>query len=334
MARSERTVPIVVYDGVKLLDVAGPMQVFADATLADGRRAYRTFLISARADGVLTDAGVHLPTARFEGLKRRAIDTLLIAGGDSAETASMDRALVNQVRTLAGRARRVGSICSGAFILAETGLLAGRRAVTHWDSCDRLQAAYPDITVEVDPIFINDGGMWTSAGVTSGIDLALAMVAEDLGRATALSLAKGFVMPMVRAGGQAQFSAMLDAQSADTSGRFEALHAWMAENLQTDLRVERLAEHMHMSPRTFTRLYVKHTSRTPAKAVEAIRVDAARALLEGTDQPIATVAAASGFGDEERMRRAFLRALKVPPSDYRSRFHVPSAPPAIAGSQR
>ncbi|WP_299391406.1 GlxA family transcriptional regulator [Pelagibius sp.] len=322
---SQRTVPIVVFDGVNLLDVAGPMQVFADALLPDGGPAYDCFLIAARARGVLADTGVALPARPFASLKRQPIDTLLVMGGDDAESPAQDRKLVNGVTRLAGRSRRVGAVCTGTFILAATGLLAGRRAVTHWSACARLRSLYSDIAVEVDPIFIKDGHLWTSGGVTAGIDLALAMVAEDLGRPAALRTAKRLVMPMLRPGGQAQFSSLLTIQCADATGRFEALHAWMADNLAADLRVERLAERVHMSPRSFARHYREVTRRTPAKAVEAMRIDAAKALLEGTAQSVTAVARACGFGNEERMRRAFLRSVKVAPSAYRAAFGAPAA---------
>ncbi len=322
MPHSKKTVPIVVYDGAKLLDITGPMQVFADAALPDGQPAYQTFLVSQNVSSVISDTGLELPTTPIAALTRRKIHTLLIAGGNSAPTACRDTALVRSIRHLARRADRIGSVCSGALILAETGLLAGKRAVTHWEAAEHLQAMHPNTIVELDPIYLKDGNVWTSAGVTSGIDLALAMVAEDLGRHAALKLAKRLVMYMARPGGQAQFSAMLHLQNADTSGRFDKLHEWMLGHLNTDLKVERLAERMHMSARTFARSYRKHTGSTPAKAVEAMRLEAARMLLEDTDQPVTSVARNCGFGDEERMRRAFLRRFRVSPAAYRSRFRA------------
>jgi len=213
----------------------------------------------------------------------------------------------------------VCSVCTGAFLLAATGLLSGRRAVTHWRACADLQKRYPDIAVETDPIFIRDGAVWTSAGVTAGIDLALALVQEDLGRDHALRTAQRLVMFVKRPGGQSQFSTSLWAQGAD-DGTFDALHGWIASNLGTDLRVERLAEEAGMSPRNFARAYRAKTGSTPAKAIEAMRTEAARQLLEQTKQPVTRIAESCGFGDEERMRRTFLRNLGIGPSAYRARF--------------
>jgi len=205
-------------------------------------------------------------------------------------------------------------------MLAAAGLLAGKRAVTHWELCEQLAEEYPLIRVESDPIFIKEGAIWTSAGVTAGIDLALAMLAEDLGRPAALDVARSLVSYMVRPGGQSQFSGALNRQLADVGGRFDALHHWIAQNLDRDLRVEILADHLNMTSRTFARSYVEHTGQTPAKAVETMRVEAARDLLESSDLSIAAVARHCGFGDDERMRCAFRRALHVSPQDYRQRF--------------
>jgi transcriptional regulator GlxA family with amidase domain len=216
-------------------------------------------------------------------------------------------------------ARRVCAVCTGAFLLAEAGLLDGRRAVTHWGSCDALQQPYPRITVERDPIFLRDGKVWTSAGVTAGIDLALALVEEDLGRAMALRVARHLVVFLKRPGGQSQFSAMLESQ-AQGDGAFGDLHDWMARRLADDLGVDALAARAGMSPRNFARVYAKRMGTTPAKAVERLRVDAARRALEETDASIESIADRCGFGDEERMRRSFLRSLGVPPRHYRARF--------------
>ncbi len=224
------------------------------------------------------------------------------------------------VKRLATRSRRVGSICNGAFILAACGLLNGRRAVTHWESCDKLAASYPAIQVETDPIFLEDDHVWTSAGVTAGIDMAIAMIAEDLGRTAALTLARSLVTYLVRPGGQSQFSEALDLQTADGAGRFDILHEWMQNNLKQDLRIERLAAEAGMSSRNFSRAYLSHTGRTPAKAVEAMRVEAARRMLEEGNTSINIIAGRCGFGDVERMRRSFIRILSVSPQAYRSSF--------------
>ena len=316
-----RLIVFLVYPGVKLLDLAGPLQVFADAARSGGGLpAYRTRVVSLDGGAIPSDTAVALPSAPFAALAAEPIDTLLVVGGNGVFAAMQDTRLVEGLQRLAAGSRRVGSICSGAFLLAAAGLLSGKRAVTHWDHCARLAAYDPDIEVEDDPIYIEDGGVWTSAGVTAGIDLALAMVAQDLGRPRAMALARNLVTFMVRPGGQSQFSPVLARQLADAEGRFDGLHDWMAANLDADLRVEALADQAGMSPRTFARLYVEHTGQTPAKAVEAMRVEAARGLLETGDLPISQVAVRCGFGDDERLRRAFLRSLQVPPAAYRERF--------------
>ena len=320
-APTPRLIVFVIYPGVKLLDVAGPLQVFADAARSGGALpAYRTKLASLDGGSIPSDTSVALPSVPLSSLAEESIDTLLMAGGNGVFAAMQDERLTASLRATTGQVRRVGSICTGAFLLAAAGLLSGKRAVTHWQHCERLADYNEDIQVEADSIFIEDGGIWTSAGVTAGIDLALAMVAEDLGRSRAMELARALVSFMVRPGGQSQFSPVLMRQAADAEGRFDALHDWMAANLDGDLRVEALAEQAGMSPRNFARLYTQRTGQTPAKAVEAMRIEAARDLLETSEMPVSRVALDCGFGDDERLRRAFMRQLKVAPSDYRARF--------------
>jgi transcriptional regulator GlxA family with amidase domain len=224
------------------------------------------------------------------------------------------------IKLLAKKSRRIGSICNGAFILAACGLLDNFRAVTHWESCDELTQTYPQISVQPNQIFVNDRNRWTSAGVTAGIDMAIAMISHDIGRAGGLAIARSLVTYHVRPGGQSQFSDVLRLQLVDAQGRFEELHQWILNNLRKELRVEQLADRVSMSPRNFARLYRSHTGRTPAKAVEALRVEAARRLLEDGKLPINSVASRCGFGDDERMRRSFVRVLSVSPQDYRNRF--------------
>lgn len=248
------------------------------------------------------------------------IDTLIIAGGRGAQAAAKNMQLVALLTELAGKATRVGSVCTGAFVLAAMGLLDGRRAVTHWDSCTKLQGEFPKVQVEADPIFINDRSVWTSAGVTAGIDMALAMVAEDFGKQTALSTARYLVTYVVRPGGQSQFSTALENQTKDSTGQFENLHLWIADNLAADLRVDELAAFVGMSTRNFTRRYIEEIGLSPAKSVERIRVEAARDILESSQMSIKSVALQSGFGDEERLRRAMQRHLNIAPSEYRVRF--------------
>jgi transcriptional regulator GlxA family with amidase domain len=227
--------------------------------------------------------------------------------------------LVAHIRRWSGRARRTCSVCTGAFLLAAAGLLDGRRAATHWAACRELQKRYPAVRVEPDPIFVQDGAIWTSAGVTAGIDLTLALIEADLGHAVAMRVARRLVVFLKRPGGQSQFSAPLSAQVA-ADDALGALHGWMAENLDTDLRVERLAARAGMSPRTFARIYTATLGTTPAKTVERLRVEAARRALENDGAPVKLIAHRCGFGDEERMRRAFVRRLGISPSDYRARF--------------
>lgn len=318
-------IAFVIYPGVKLLDLSGPLQVFQDARAAEDERLYETVVVSLDGGAVETDTPVSVSSQPVSALKRRSIDTLIVVGGMGSRLACKNEALRETLRTLSGRARRVGSVCTGALILAACGLLEGRRAVTHWESCDLLGRVSPGIEVEPDPIFIRDGKIWTSAGVTAGIDMALAMVEEDHGRQTALRLARSLVAYLVRPGGQSQFSVALDQQCADDEGKFTRLHDWMRSNLDQDLRVEHLAERANMSPRNFARVYTSATGRTPAKAVEIMRVEAARNMLEETASPISTVARTCGFGDDERMRRSFLRQINVAPQDYRKRFRQTAA---------
>lgn len=228
--------------------------------------------------------------------------------------------LVDWLRHASTQARRTASVCSGTFLLAQAGLLQGRRAATHWAMCDMLKRGFPSIEVDMDAIFVQQGNVWTSAGVSAGIDLALALVEADCGRHVALQVARELVVFLKRPGGQAQFSQLLQAQTDDTAG-FDALHLWIADNLSdSELTVERLAEQSRMSPRNFARVYKQKTGRTPAKAIELFRVEAARRLLEDSQRNIDQVAHLCGFGDEERMRYTFHRHLSISPRDYRARF--------------
>jgi transcriptional regulator GlxA family with amidase domain len=255
---------------------------------------------------------------------RGRIDTLLVAGGDGVLAAAADPEVVRHVRRLARGARRVTSVCSGAFVLAEAGLLDGRRVTTHWRRCAQLAERYPAVTVDPDPIFVRDGDVWTSAGVTAGMDLALALVEQDRGREVALAIARQLVMYVQRPGGQAQFSAALQAQRADRDVLRE-LQAWLPDHLDDDLAVAALARRVAMSPRHFAREFTAEGGVTPARHVEDLRVEAARRLLESTRRGVEDIAAACGFGTAETMRRAFLRSVRVPPADYRRRFNKETA---------
>ena len=316
-----RTIEVLTFPAVQLLDVTGPIQVFTSANdviaNAGGAPPYRLKLLTQGDEGVISSAGVVLAAdpLTYAG---EAPDTLLIAGGQGVEAAAANPVLVDWVRRRASKARRVASVCTGAFLLAATGLLDGRRAATHWKECAKLAHRFPAVHVEPDPIFVCDGPVWTSAGVTAGIDLALALVEEDLGHAVALAVARYLVVFLKRPGGQAQFSAALALQSADD--RFGALHDWISSHLGDDLSLSVLADHAGMSERSFSRHYAQATGQTPARAIERLRVEASRRLLSESRTPIKRIAQRCGFGSEETMRRSFLRLLSVTPQHYRSRF--------------
>lgn len=324
-----RRILVLGFEQALLLDLAGPLQAFDTARQLCRAQGlpdpYRLAVFSPAGGAVATSAGLAILTEPLETYGKSAVDTLLVPGGPGARLRRLDPEVLRWLAQTARRAHRVASVCTGAFLLAEAGLLAGKRAVTHWASCDLLQRRYPDIRVERDPIFIRDGKLWTSAGVTAGIDLALALIEEDLGRALALRTARQLVVFLKRPGGQSQFSAQLEAQVADGNENFAALHDWIAQHLGADLRVERLAERVGMSPRNFARRYAARLGTTPAKTVERLRVEAARRALEERRASIAAVARDCGFGDEERMRRSFLRRLGVAPSHYRQRFSLIAA---------
>jgi transcriptional regulator GlxA family with amidase domain len=324
---STKDIAILGFPDAQLLDIAGPAQVFASASeLVEDREtpAYRVTVVSRAGGEIVTSAGLGLSTVSFDDAAGRSFDTVIASGGHGVHLAAEDTATVEWLRAQAAVSRRCCSVCTGAFLLAAAGVLVGKRAATHWAYCDELAAQYPDIRVEGNPIFVEDGGVWTSAGVTAGIDLSLALVEADLGRRLALQAAQRLVVFMKRPGGQAQFSSILAAQLSD-NGDFADLHAWMADNLSADLRVEHLAERAGMSPRTFARVYRDRTGMTPAKVVTALRVEAARRLLEETALPVGQVALRCGFGEEERMRRAFLHRLGVAPGRYRQRFSIEAA---------
>jgi len=318
-----KRVVFVVYPNIVLLDLAGPLQVFAGARHSvGGDLAYQTAITSIDGGQVSTDTIIFVDTEPMSRWMCQPIHTLVVVGGNGAFDAIRDDSLVNSVAKLAARSERVCSVCSGALVLAATGILNGRRAVTHWEDCQQLAEKFPEVKVEVDPIFVKDGHVWTSAGITAGIDMALAIIADDLGRVAALDIARSLVAYMVRPGGQSQFSPALDRQKLDSSGRFRKLHEWVAGNLDLDLRVEQLAERANMSQRNFSRLYASTMGTTPAKAVETMRLEAAREMLETTNFGVKTIANHCGFGDDERMRRAFVRMLNVTPSEYRGRFQI------------
>jgi transcriptional regulator GlxA family with amidase domain len=319
-----RRIVFTVYEGVSLLDLSGPLEAFrvADAfSPPHGRRPkYECVVVSSRGGRVMTANGVELNTKSARSAAKDPIDTLVVPGAFLVDDVTRDRTLVQWIARTAPGCRRVCSVCVGSFLLAEAGILDGRRATTHWMHAPMLASRYPAVTVEPDAIFIRDGRVWSSAGVTSGIDLALALIEQDADRKVAMDVARMLVVYLKRAGGQSQYSALLAAQAQSDSDVFSELERWIAEHPKSDLRVEALAKRVHMSSRNFARLYSKMRGRTPAKAVEAIRIDAARRQLEETTDRIATIAERCGFNDEEQMRCAFIRVLKVPPREYRKHF--------------
>lgn len=321
-------IDILTFPDGQLLDVAGPLQVFASCNdlLAerDGPPAYSLRVVSRDGGPVTMSSGLALMTDALTA--DAAADTLIVAGGRGVERAAADPPLLEWLRLQAPAVRRLASVCTGAFLLAAAALLDGRRAVTHWAHCARLAELHPRIRVEDDPIFIADGGIWTSAGVTAGIDLALAMIEEDLGRDVALAVARRLVVFLKRPGGQAQFSAALEVQ---TSERFAALHGWMQANLAGDLSLPNLAARAGMSERSLLRHYAATVGTTPSRTVERLRVEAARLQLSDTDLPVKDVARRCGFGSEETMRRSFLRLLGTGPQAYRQRFAVAPRPAAV-----
>ena len=322
MVVKPRNVLVVAYDKVLLLDVATSIQTFSTYNVllaSPDDPAYNARLVSAKGGLIATSAGVSVMSEPLPDLARTDIDTLIVSGGVGRHQAILDPHLLEWLRQAAAKARRVCSVCSGTFILAAAGLLKGRRVVTHWKYCGDLRAAYPDLQVEDDALFVHDGKYWTSAGVTAGIDLTLALLKEDHGHARTMEVARHMVVFMKRPGGQSQFSQLLAGQSSGREG-FAELIEWISEHLGEELDVERLAEHAHMSPRHFTRVFREQMHCPPAKFVERMRIETARRLLEETPLQVTAVAERCGFGDEERMRRAFLRQLKVSPSAYRERF--------------
>jgi transcriptional regulator GlxA family with amidase domain len=310
---------IACFGGAELLDIAGPTSVFSSATSLLRRKAgYEVRLVAERAGPVVTSSGVTLTAERALGSLRGAIDTLIVPGGLMG---AIDGAapLVPIIRRLAPRVRRLASVCSGAFILSRAGVLDGRSAVTHWAACDQLRRANPQCRVEDDRIFVRDGNVWTSAGVSTGIDLALAMVEEDHGAELALDISRWLVVYLRRPGGQSQFSAPLAAQVAEREG-IRKLLLWMSENMQGDLSVAALAQRASMSERTFARVFAAETRFTPASYVERLRIDAARRSLETSKKSVKQIARLCGFGTVETMHRAFRRAVGSTPLEYRARF--------------
>ena len=323
-AGEARLVLFVAVPDVGLLDLSGPQTAFwAASRCMEQRRLSGYRLETASLDGGLTRAaeGMTLQTALLADFTDVAVDTLVVPGSPHIERVLERSAeLTAWLRHASGRARRTASVCTGTFLLAQAGLLDHKRATTHWGMCARLHERFPSIEVDREAIFVREDPIWSSAGVTAGIDLALALVEADCGHAVAMEVAQELVVFLKRPGGQAQLSEQLQAQVQDGE-LFDELNLWIADHLGSeDLSVERLAERAHLSPRHFARLYKQRTGRTPAKAVEVFRLEAARRLLADSSRNVDQIARLCGFGDEERMRLTFQRNLGMAPRDYRKRF--------------
>ncbi|MCY0940402.1 GlxA family transcriptional regulator [Streptomyces antarcticus] len=318
---SSRNVLVVLYDGVQSLDVTGPIEVFDGVARFPGLAGYAIRTVSPGGAPVRTGSGLTLlPDGDLESARPGPGTTLLVPGG--RYTADFEPRLTDWLRAQAGGAERLVSVCTGGLLLAEAGLLDGRRATTHWNACERMARDYPAVTVEPDPIYVRDGPVATSAGVTAGIDLALALVEEDHGRDVALTIARHLVVFLRRPGNQAQFSAQLAAQTARREPLREVQH-WITEHPGGDLSVDALAARARLSPRHFARAFQAETGVTPGRYVERVRVEHARRLLEEGGEGIGQISRACGYGTPEALRRAFVKTLGQPPAEYRRRFGPP-----------
>ncbi len=317
-------IALFAYPGVQALDLSGPLEMFARTTrlLRDEGRAHPGYSLAVVGTGtapIVASSGFRfLPDVSFGSL-RGGVDTLLVVGGRGVDAMLGDRAVLGWLRRMSGRVRRLGSVCTGAFLLAEAGLLDGRSATTHWSRAAELARRYPRVHVEEDRIWMRDGRVYTSAGVSAGMDLALALIEEDLGAEVALAVARAMVMYLRRPGDQSQYSAPLRLQAAETPSVRE-LVAWAAEHPASDLSVPALARRVGKSPRHLTRVFRKELGIAPAEAIEQLRLEAARRALQQSAAGLEEVAARCGFGSAEVLRRAFLRALHLTPSAYRARF--------------
>jgi transcriptional regulator GlxA family with amidase domain len=321
-----RRVLLIAGPGTEILDLVGPLQVFARAAEMFSKQnpgsppIYSTEVITTSSrTSVMTNCGLRITAHNTFRDVRGEIDTLLVAGGSAMENDEISIEVVRWLRKITGRIRRIGSVCTGAMLLGRAGLLDGRRATTHWNWCSLLSRKYPRTNVDPDPIFVRDGNVYTSAGVTAGMDLALALVEEDHSSRLALQVARNLVLYLRRPGGQSQFSAALSMQLTDRKPLRE-LEAWVLDNLDKPLNVPMLAERVAMSPRNFARVFAKEMKTTPAKFVERLRVEAARRRLEESQNSMETIAGECGFGTVNSMRSVFQRALKIAPGHYRRHF--------------
>jgi transcriptional regulator GlxA family with amidase domain len=327
MRAKAKTVVMLALPGVQLLDVSGPLDVFAEANAQAGAEIYRLFVAAGRPGPIRSSSGVRLmPDRVIDRDFEEAIDTLLVAGCPNAAEVPADGIVVDWLRRRARKARRFGSVCSGAFFLASAGLLDGRRVTTHWAVAEQLARRFPNVTVDEDAIQVSDGPLRTAAGVTAGLDLALALVEEDLGHEIARRVASQLVMFFKRPGGQMQFSRKGEAVPTGRAA-LQELQRWVATHPELDHSVANLARRMDLSPRHFSRLFRSEVGITPATWVEEARVSAARRLLEQGSEAPKQVAAHCGFADADTLRRAFARHVGVTPAEYRKRFAVIAAAP-------
>lgn len=317
-AMSLRNVLVLLYDGVQSLDVTGPVEVFSAVARFPGRPGYEIRTVSPGGAPVRTSSGLTLmPDGELESARPGRGTTLLVPGG--RYTADFEPRITDWLRAHGGGARRLVSVCTGGLLLAEAGLLDGRRATTHWYVCEQMARDYPAVAVEPDPIYVRDGPVATSAGVTAGIDLALALVEEDHGRDVALTIARHLVVFLRRPGNQAQFSAQLEAQTARREP-LRDVQQFITEHPGGDLSVEALAARARLSPRHFSRAFQAETGATPGRYVERVRVEHARRLLEDSREGVAQISRACGYGTPEALRRAFVKTLGQSPAEYRRRF--------------
>jgi transcriptional regulator GlxA family with amidase domain len=322
-------IAILAIPGVQMLDVAGPMDVFSEAnTVMRDADAYSVQIVALSMDPVTALNGTRFLPDAAVGCSLKGFDTLLIAGSPGIRKYEDHPELISWIVRESRHVRRLGSVCTGAFLLGNAGLLNGRRATTHWNSTGRLAEKFPHVRLEPNTIYVKDGNVYTTAGVTASMDLALALVEEDHGRSTALRVAKELILFLKRPGGQSQFSVHLEAQVSEI-GPIKDIHEWILDNLPEDLSVQTLAARLAMSARNFARLFKRETDMTPGDFVEAARVDAARRMLEDSDTPLKKIASMCGFADQAGLRRAFMRRIDVTPAEYRKRFR-PAETPVVA----
>lgn len=322
-----RLVVAVLFDRVDLLDVTGPPEVFALVKRVTGNDSYRVVIAAPAVEPVMTSAGVRImPDIALAELAGAPIDTLIVPGAVTVDssgrgTPMVPDEVVSKVAELAKQARRIASVCVGAHVLAAAGVLTGKRATTHWSTAQQLAADHPDIEVDADPIFIRDGDVWTGAGISSCLDLSLALVADDLGEQIAQRVARHLVVYLKRPGGQSQFSVPLEPLSA--TRRIADLRHYILQNVTRPLTVPELAAHVQVGERQLTRIFHTELGMTPGAYVETARVEAARRRLESSDDTLSRVAVVSGFGSVDSLHRAFRRVLNITPTEYRRRFRLP-----------